>query len=217
MEVLLQLAISIQKVAQQANDEDGQGIFEVFWQEGEKICIASWARWEAQQRIGLVDLERRCQDLGREIQMLNKREEIFQDAIEGKLSVQERASERMQDRIIEEIKDLVHRTTEEALQIAEKEHDLWMYQNEKEETKRLQGVRKLRQDEETVWAPPRNLTKCPEWEEARMFENGEWRLAPEGKRKCRKCGGRRSRGPGWRKPSRAGGGKALEKRKRDAQ
>ena len=79
----------------------------------------------------MVDLERkkRCQDLGREIQMLNKRQEIFQNAIDGKLSVQDRASERMQDRIIEEMKDLVHRKAEEALHIAGKEHDLWMHQN----------------------------------------------------------------------------------------
>ena len=46
-----------------------------------------------------------------------------------------------------------------------------MYQNEKEEAKMLQGVRKLRQDEETAW---------PDWEEARKMENGEWRLEPEG-------------------------------------
>ena len=64
--------------------------------------------------------------MGREIQMLNKRQEIFQDAIESELSVKDRASERMQDRIVEEIKDLVHRKAEEALQIAVKEHDLWM-------------------------------------------------------------------------------------------
>ena len=103
VEVPWQFGISIQKVAQQAVNEDGQKIFEVFWQEGEELCIASWARWEA-QRKGFVDLERRCQDLGREVQMLNKRQEIFQDAIEGKLSVQDKASERMQDPIIEEIK-----------------------------------------------------------------------------------------------------------------
>ena len=46
------------------------------------------------------------------------------------------------------IKELVHRKTEKALQLAEKEHDLWMYLKEKEEAKRLQGVRKLRKDEE---------------------------------------------------------------------
>ena len=45
-----------------------------------------------------------------------------------------------------------------------------MYQNEKEEAIRLQEV---------TWAPPRNLTKCPDWEEARKLENGEWRLEPE--------------------------------------
>ena len=54
------------------------------------------------QRKGLVNLERRCQDIHLEIQMLNKRQEIFQNAIEGKLRVQDRASERLQDQIVEE-------------------------------------------------------------------------------------------------------------------
>ena len=31
-----------------------------------------------------------------------------------------------------------------------------------------------------AWAPPRNLTKWPDWEEARKLENDEWRLEPEG-------------------------------------
>ena len=56
--------------------------------------------------------------------MLNKRQEIFQNVIEGKLRVQDRASEIMQDQIIEEMKELVHTKTEETLQLAEKEHDL---------------------------------------------------------------------------------------------
>ena len=47
----------------------------------------------------------------------------------------DRASERLQDQSIEEIKELESTKTEEALQIAEKEHDLWMYQNEKEEAR----------------------------------------------------------------------------------
>ena len=55
----------------------------------------------------------------------------------------------MQDQIIEEIKDLVHTKTEEALQLAVKDHDLWMYQNEKEEAKILQGVRKPK--ERQIW------------------------------------------------------------------
>ena len=114
VDVPAQIAISIQQVAQQAVNEDGQKILEVFLQEGEELRIASWARWEA-PRKGLVDLERRC-DMSREIQMLNKRQEKFQNAIEGKLRVQDRASEILQDQIIEEIKELESTKKEEALQ-----------------------------------------------------------------------------------------------------
>ena len=102
-EVPLQFGISSQQVARQAMNEDGQKISEVFWQEEGELCVASWARWEA-QRKGFVDMERRCQDKSREIQMLNKGQETFQNAIEGKLRVQDRASERKQDQIIEEVK-----------------------------------------------------------------------------------------------------------------
>ena len=137
--------------------------------------------------------------------MLNER----QSAMEGKLKVQDRANERLQDQTIEEMKKLESTKTEEALQKTEKENDLWMCQNEEEEAKRLKGVKKLRQDEEIAWAPPRNMTQWPDWEEARNLENGECRLEPEGKRnagnRCRfGCGGRHSCGPGWRKPSRTG-------------
>ena len=94
VEVHLQFRISIQQVAQQAMNENGQKIFEICWQEFEELCIASWVRWEA-QRKGLVDLERRCQDISRETQMLNTRQETFQNAIERELGVQDRANERM--------------------------------------------------------------------------------------------------------------------------
>ena len=57
------------------------------------------------------------------------------------------------------------------MEVAVKEHDLRMHQNEKEEAKKLQGV---------TWAPPRNMTKWLDWEEARKLENGEWGLEPEG-------------------------------------
>ena len=81
----MQIGISIQQVAQLARSENGQKIFEVVWQEEEEeFYVASWARWDAQWK-GFVDLERRCQDISREIHMLSKRQEIFQNAIEGKL------------------------------------------------------------------------------------------------------------------------------------
>ena len=93
-------------------NEDGQKIFEIFWQEEGKLFVARWARWEA-QRKGLVDLERKCQDTSRDTLMLNKRQEILQSAIEGKLRVQDRARERLQDQIIEEIEELESTKTEE--------------------------------------------------------------------------------------------------------
>ena len=49
MDVPLQFGISIQKVAQQAMNEDDQQIFEVIWQEGGELCIASWTTWEAER------------------------------------------------------------------------------------------------------------------------------------------------------------------------
>ena len=64
-EVPLQFGITIQQVAQQAMNENGQKSFEIFWQGEKEVCIASWARWEA-QREGVVALERRYQDTCRE-------------------------------------------------------------------------------------------------------------------------------------------------------
>ena len=96
LEVLVKIGTTLQKVAQQARNEIGPKIFGIFWQEEEELRIASWARWEAQWK-SLVELERRCQDISREKQMLNTRQDIFKNAIEGKLKVQSRANERFYD------------------------------------------------------------------------------------------------------------------------
>ena len=54
-----------------------------------------------------------------------------------------------------------------------------MYQNEKQEAKRLQGARKAK-EEELAWAPPRKKSDGPGWEEATKTEESEWWLKPEG-------------------------------------
>ena len=51
--------------------------------------------------------------------------------------------------------------------------------NEKEKAKRLQGARKSRKDEEMAWAPPRNKSEWPGWEEATKAVESEWRLELE--------------------------------------
>ena len=53
--------------------------------------------------------------------------------------MQSRASERLQYQITEEIKEMKHTKTEEASQLVRKEHDLWMYQNEKRRSKKTAG------------------------------------------------------------------------------
>ena len=73
VEVPWQFGISIQLVAQLARSESGQKIFEV---------ILARRRIMYRQMGGeverLVGLERRCQDMKREIQMLNKRQKYSQ-------------------------------------------------------------------------------------------------------------------------------------------
>ena len=68
----------------------------------------------------LSRLERRCQGLNREMQVLNKRQEKIPDAIDGRLRVQDRASERLQDQPIEEMKELENTKTERSLAVSGK-------------------------------------------------------------------------------------------------
>ena len=86
-EVPVQIGITLKQAAQQARNESGQKVFEIFWHEEGELCFASWARWNAQLK-GLAELEGGWLDTSQEIQMLNKRQEILKSAIEGKLKVQ---------------------------------------------------------------------------------------------------------------------------------
>ena len=51
--------VSIKQVVQQARNENGQKIFEIFSRGEEDVCIASWASWNAQLK-GLAELKKRC-------------------------------------------------------------------------------------------------------------------------------------------------------------
>ena len=104
--------------------------------------------------------------------MLNKRQEMFQTAIDGKLRVQDRGSERMQDQVIEEKKESAHRERQKKpYRQRGKSMTCGCTKTRKKKQKRLPGVRKLRMDEEMAW---------PDWEKARKMEGGERRLEPEG-------------------------------------
>ena len=75
------VCISITQVAQQAMNENGQKIFDIFGQGEEEVCIASLARWDAQLK-GLVELERRCRNTMQEVQVLSERQEILKNTME---------------------------------------------------------------------------------------------------------------------------------------
>ena len=64
------------QIAQQARNERGQKLFEIFRQGENDVYIANLARWDTQLN-GLVELERRCQDLMQEVQLLSERKEVL--------------------------------------------------------------------------------------------------------------------------------------------
>ena len=121
------------------------------------------------------------------IQMLNKRQEIFQNAIDGRLRVQDRASERLQEQIIEEIKELEHTKTEETLQLASQESMTC-------------GFSKMKKKRQTDCRASGNRGRMTKWlghhqeigrtgltgkrRERWKTVSGGWSL--KGKRKCRK-------------------------------
>ena len=57
---------------------------------------------------------------------------------QDKLNLRSRVNERYHDQIFEEMKKLEEKKSEEALHMVQKKHDLWRYQNERDEARRLQ-------------------------------------------------------------------------------
>ena len=126
-----------------------------------------------------MELERTGQDTRQEIQM-NKRQEI--EKMRSKASSKYKA-EQMKDCMTKSLKKqrkMEHKKTEEAVNVVKKENDLWKYENEKEEAKKIAGRQRIKKDEEMVWAPPRSKSDWPDWGEARSVEKSVWRLEPEG-------------------------------------
>ena len=86
----------------------------------------------------LVELERRCRNMRQEVRVLSERQEILKITMEDKLELQSRATETYHDKIFQEMKELEEKKSEEALLLVQKRHDLWSYQNERDEARRLQ-------------------------------------------------------------------------------
>ena len=69
---------------------------------------------------------------------LSERQEISRGMVEDKIRMQSRATEKYCEQIFEEMKELEEKKSEEALTLVQKKNDLWRYQNERDEARRLQ-------------------------------------------------------------------------------
>ena len=76
LETLEETDFPLCKIAQQARNEKGQRIFEIFRHGEQEVCIASFARWNTQLK-SLAELEWRCQGMTQEVKLLSERQEVL--------------------------------------------------------------------------------------------------------------------------------------------
>ena len=125
------------KLPQQARNENGYKIFEMFRQGEEEVCIVSLARWNAQLK-GLVELEKSCQNTIQEVKLFSERQEKVKDMVEHKIRLQSRVTGKYYEQFLKERKELEEKKSKEALLPVHKKHILMKYQNERDEARRLQ-------------------------------------------------------------------------------
>ena len=79
--------------------------FEILRQGEEDDCIASWAGWNAQLK-GLVELERRYQNMMQEVKLLSERQEVLKGMVGEKIRLLSRATAKYYEQMYEEMKEL---------------------------------------------------------------------------------------------------------------
>ena len=98
-------------------------LFETFRQEENEVYIASLARWDTQLK-GLVELERRCQELKQEVKLLSERQEVLAGLVEDKTRLQSKATEKYYETIFEELRELEVKKSKEALLLVTSFYDV---------------------------------------------------------------------------------------------
>ena len=95
--------VSFMQIAKQARHEKCQKLFQIFRKQENEVYITSWARWNAQLK-GLVELDRRCQELMQEVELSSERQEVLAHLMEDKIRKQSKATEKYNETISEELK-----------------------------------------------------------------------------------------------------------------
>ena len=70
--------------------------------------------------------------------LLSERQDTFRGMVEDKIMMQSRATDKYHEQIFEEMKELEEKKSEEALLLVQEKYDVWRYQNERDEARRLQ-------------------------------------------------------------------------------
>ena len=92
---------------QQARKRERPTFFEICRQGEKDVCIAGWARWNAQlKRSGGVG--RRCQNTRQEVNYLSERQEIPRGMVEDN-QYAEQSNRKYYDQIFEEMKELAEK------------------------------------------------------------------------------------------------------------
>ena len=113
--------ISIMQIAKEARNERGQKLFQIIRQEENEVYIACLARWDTQLK-GLVEPERRCQELMQEVKLLSGRQEVLAGLVEDKSRLQSKSTEKYYETIFEEMRELEEKKSKEALVLVQKTH-----------------------------------------------------------------------------------------------
>ena len=129
--------LSIQQIPQQARNENGQKIFDFFWQGEEEARIASIARWNAQLK-GLAELGKWCRNTMQEVKFFSERQEVFERHGGTKIRLQSRATEKYVEQISEEMKELEENKSREAMLLVQKRHIEMRCQSERDKARMLQ-------------------------------------------------------------------------------
>ena len=133
----------MQIVKQARRHERGKKLFQIFRQEENEVHIVSLARWDTQLK-GLVELERRCQELMQEVKLSSERQEVLAGLVEDKIRIQSKATEKYNETIFEEMRELEEKKSKEALVPVQKKHMLIRCQSESDKARMLQRLRESR-------------------------------------------------------------------------
>ena len=135
------------QIAKQARNERGQKLFQIFRQEAaNEVYLASSVSWDTQLK-GLVELERRCQDLMQEVELFNDRQEVLTGMVVSKRGMQKETPKKHQEKVFEEFKGLEEQRAKEALELMQKKHMLIKWEGAREGAiilQRLGGSRAIR-------------------------------------------------------------------------